>query len=489
MVHISPQSVSNEPVNDYQNDVNSPFFRYSYREVEIYCLFLVLGCSILLQIDPILHSGFADIILICTAAISWITPVSGFAYIAAAQVLPIPPDSLLNPAQVGFLTWLIITPIRYKRFSLKGWQVILAFLPWLLWFWVISGENIFDPTGEYFKAIQYGIIGVQLANEARGEYSKCLMGLCLGCLAVSFGYWARQAGLPVSLSEYGGFRGDFVRLGGVRADSVMVWPPLLMGCFGFLGIVLSIIVVLGRRNLPKFFYFASFCVVFLTVPCLVATMTNGAVVGFIIMNIFLISLYLNPRNYRSISKRNKRIIRNLFLLSGAVICVFIFFNVFGISDRIIALFDFYRGQSQELGAIGSRTDVWEQAIQLIQEYPFLGVYGNDVLDQVRTVGAIQGTSFLAHNVFLDYGWQVGVPGILLLVAALILPLVYIIKLKAWLPFAGFLCFYLACIIFWMTLSFQFYKTVWSFWVLFCLAVIRWSQQRGRIFKTPKWLSL
>lgn len=457
---------------------NPPFFRYNIRNFEIFCLFSVIFSSITLQINPILNSGFADILLICTAAISWMFPVSGFTYIAAAQILPIPPDSLINPAQVGFYTWLVITPLRYRRFSLTGWQVMLAYLPFLLWFWAISGQNIFDPGGEYAKVIYYGIIGIQLANEAKGEYSKCLMGLCFGCITVSFGYWASQIGLPVSLSEYGGFRGDFARLGGVRADSVMVWPPLLMGCFGFLGIVLSTIVSIGRkRAISKVLIGTALIIVFLTVPCLIATMTNGAVSGFILMNIFLLSMYTSPQNNRYISQKNNRIVQRLFVFSLVVICILFFFNVFGMSDRIVALFHYYEGQSEDLGVAASRTDVWEQAIQLIQDYPLIGVLGNDALDQVQALGASTGEGFLAHNVFLDYGLQVGLPGLFLLIGAYILPILYLWKSKTWLPFAGFLCFYFACFIFWMTLSFQFYKTFWAFWALFSLAAIRSSREQ------------
>lgn len=463
--------------------VNPSFFRYNLVKSEIFCLFSVLFSSILLQINPILNSGLADILLISTAAISWMTPVSGFAYIAAAQILPIPPDSLINPAQVGFYSWLIITPLRYRRFALKGWGIMLAFLPWLLWFWAISGQTVFDPGGEYAKAIYYGIIGIQLANEAKGEYSKCLIGLCLGCLTVSFGYWASQAGLPVSLSEYGGFRGEFVRLGGVRADSVMVWPPLLMGCFGFLGIVLSAVVSIGRkRAISKVLIGTALIIVFLTVPCLIATMTNGAVSGFILMNILLLSMYASPQNKRYISQKNKRIVRRLFVFSFVVICIFFLFNVFSMTDRIVALFHYYEGQSEDLGAAASRTDVWDQAVQLILEYPFIGVLGNGAAHQVQALGAIGGVGFLAHNVFLDYGWQVGLPGLLLLVAAFVMPIIFLWKSKKWPQFAGFLCFYFACFIFWMTLSFQFYKTVWSFWALFCLAVLRSSPGQVRFFK-------
>jgi hypothetical protein len=474
---------------DSSGSVNPAFLRCNLNNLEICCLFIVIFASIVLQIDPVLNSAFADIILIGAAAISWLTPVSGFAYIAAAQILPIPPESLINPAEIGFYTWLIVTPLRYRRFAVQGWPILLAFLPWLLWFSAISGQNVFAPDGEYAKALYYGVIGIQLANEAKGEYLKCLMGLCLGCLTVSFGYWASQVGLPVSLSKYGGIRGKYIRLGGVRADSVMVWPPLLMGCFGFLGIVLAnTVFISNKKAISKVFYLSALVIVFITIPCLIATMTHGAVSGFVLTNLFLLAMYFNPDTSRYISTINKRHIRNLFVLSFAVILVFFLFNVFGISGRILTLLDYYLLQSKEMGVAASRTDVWRQALQLILDYPTVGVFGNDATYRIQNLGAIKGADFLAHNVFLDYGWQVGLPGLIFLAAAFFLPIVYIWKSKRWLPFAGFLCFYFACFIFWMTLSFQFYKTVWAFWALFCVAGIRSSRGYVKYPKALGWLA-
>jgi len=454
-----------------------PFFRCQFRKSESSCLGIVLISSILLQLDPVLHSGFGKIILIGMAAISWLTPFSGFAYIAAAQALPIPADSLMNPAQVGFYTWLLIVPLRYKRYSLKGWKVILVFLPWLLWFWLITGQTVFDPLGEYAKAIYYGIIGVQLANEAKGEYLKCLMGLCLGCLTVSFGYWASQLGLPVSLSEFGGVREGFIRLGGVRADSVMIWPPLLMGYFGFLGVVFTVVALSMRNLIPKKLLYAVLIIVFISVPCLIATMTNGAVAGFCIMTVFLLFIYFNPRYGRYISGQNKSILRKTFVISLFIIGIMVSMNMFDVSSRIFAITDFYKIQSSDLGVAASRTDVWEQAVQLMFRYPLHGVLGSGYGAYIPNIGGADNSAqFLAHNVFLDYGWQVGFPGLILLALAFLTPVYLLIKNKNWFPFTGFLCFYFACFIFWMVLSFQFYKTFWAFWTLFCVAIYRFPQK-------------
>lgn len=71
---------------------------------------------------------------------------------------------------------------------------------------------------------------------------KCLLGMCLGTLMATTAFWAYQLGFGVDLSTWGGERSGFARLGGVRADAVMIWPPLLMGCFGTLDLTLSTMV-------------------------------------------------------------------------------------------------------------------------------------------------------------------------------------------------------------------------------------------------------
>ena len=468
----------NQPMAEATN-TNFTFFECSLDAIEWTCLLVVMVSSILLQISPILHSGAATILLVATALISWMTPVSGFAYIAAAQILPFPPDSLINPAQIGFYTWVLVAPLRYRPFDLKYWHVLLAFLPWFAWFTALSGQNTVTPSGEYAKVVYYGIIGVQLANAAKGHYTKCLMGLCIGCLAVSFGYWAQHLGLPVALSKYGGSRAGFFRLGGVRADSVMVWPPLLMGCFGLLGSILAYLMGSPHRNFPpRYLFVGALGIMFITVPCLMATMTNGAFGGFFLMSIFLLVMYFIPENNKLLSAANRNRFGKLFLLIVVLIVMMYLLNLFRIADRVAALFDFYSSQSKELGVAASRTGVWEQSISLMLKYPFTGLIGNDAMRiRFRSINGDVESGYLAHNVFLDNAVQTGIPSMLMLAGAFFMPLLEFSKRKIPIVyFSGFFCFYFACFIFWMTLSFPFYKTFWSFWVLLYIAILNWDKR-------------
>lgn len=457
---------------------NASFFQYKLSVLETFCLAIVMISALLLQLNPILKSSLASVLLIITATVSWLTPVSGFAYIAAAQILPIPADSLINPAQIGFITWLVVTPFRYRRLCLQHWKIVLVYLPFLVWFVILTGQNIFLLNGEYAKVVFYIIIALQLANEAKGQYMKCLLGLCCGCLTVAFGYWAHQLGLPVTLSKFGGSRSGFFRLGGVRSDSVMVWPPMLMGSFGILGSILSFFFYSSnKQETSRYIWLLAIFIIFVTVPCLMATMTHAAFSGFVLMVVFFVSLYLAPQNNILISESNRRQIQKMLVVIFLLICSMFILNSFRISERLSALSMFYGKQSKGLGIAASRTDVWNQAIQIIIDYPFLGLFGNNVIDPETTSHSKVAGGYLAHNVFLDYAVQVGIPGMLMLAGAFGAPIIILVRRRIpFAYFAGFLCFFFACLIFWMTLSFQFYKTFWAFWMLFCLAALSWKMQ-------------
>jgi hypothetical protein len=124
--------------------------------------------------------------------------------------------------------------------------------------------------------------------------------MCLGTLMATTAFWAYQLGFGVDLSTWGGERSGYARLGGVRADAVMIWPPLLMGCFGTLGLTLSAMVsgrFPSRSRRLKTLTVAAF---FASMPPLVATMTHGAYAGFALMAFVVISMiYTNLKRRAS----------------------------------------------------------------------------------------------------------------------------------------------------------------------------------------------
>jgi hypothetical protein len=220
----------------------SAYWDCSLTRLEKWILPLCIVISMALQIKAVLYSSLAVPFIGLMAVLCWLTPTTGFFYIACAQFLPFPEGSSLNPAQIGVVTWLVGTFVQHRKMDLSGLGMLWPVLPWLLWFWLITGEAIYHPNSEYFKAVIYSVIACQQVNSAKGRHLKCLLGMCLGTLMATTAFWAFQMGLGVDLSTWGGERSGFARLGGVRADAVMIWPPLLMGCFGILGLTLSAMV-------------------------------------------------------------------------------------------------------------------------------------------------------------------------------------------------------------------------------------------------------
>ena len=199
---------------------------------EISLLICATGLAVALHLGPILNSSIAIPLTALFGAIGYLSPVSGFFFVATTQFLPFPEGARLNPAQIGVLVWLPVVLLRYRRLKLGKIWLLWPVLPWLAWFWGLTLEPIYEPNSEYMKALMYSVIACQLAGEARGQYLKCLLGLCLGALLVMAAYWCFEAGLPVQISDYGNVREGFERMGGVRADSVMLWPTLLVGISG-----------------------------------------------------------------------------------------------------------------------------------------------------------------------------------------------------------------------------------------------------------------
>lgn len=449
---------------------SSLYWNCSLTKLERWILPLCLIVTMLLQIKPILHSAAAMPMIAVMSSLCWLTSTTGFFYIACAQFLPFPEGMAFNPAQIGVMTWLAVSFIRYRRIDLSGLMMLWPVVPWILWFWVITGENVFSFNSEYFKAITYAVIACHQVNVSQGRHLKCLLGMALGCLMATTAFWAYQLGLPVDLSTWGGERSGFARLGGVRADAVMIWPPLLMGCFSTVGITLAAMIsnrYPGQIQRLKTLTVAAF---FVSVPPLVATMTHGAYAGFALMMLFVALVYLKMRSMRVTRTRNTGLMPTVLGLAAVFLLIYLT-NAFQTKSRIDALYDYYSRTAGEYGAAASRTDVWEFSLRTILRHPIVGTRFNNDAEDVPLEYASYG-EYLSHNVFLDYGRATGIPGMVLVMFFFFYPFVKLWKRSDNWRFLGFFLFHFALLIFWMSLSFQFYKTFWGFWMLAAMTAER-----------------
>ena len=209
---------------------------------------------------------------------------------------------------------------------------------------------------------------------------------------------------------------------------------------------------------------------FISIPPLVATMTHGAYAGFALMVVVIAMIYTNLKRLRIIKPGTVQV-APIVVSMVAIITLMYALNLFQTRSRIDALFDYYQRTSSEHGAAASRSDVWEYSLKTIIAHPVLGRRFNDDVEDIPPEYAYYG-DYLSHNVFLDYGRATGIPGMLLVAFFFFYPVVKLWKRPDNWRFIGFFLFHFALLIFWMSLSFQFYKTFWGFWMLAAMVAAR-----------------
>lgn len=445
----------------------------SWFEISLLICATVLAVS--LHLSPILHSSLAIPLTALFGAISYLSPVSGFFFVATTQFLPFPDGARFNPAQIGVLIWLPVVLLRYRRLSLGKIQLLWPVLPWLVWYWALTMDPIYLPNSEPMKAVMYSVIACQLAGEARGQYLKCLLGLCLGALLVMAAYWCYQVGLPVQIQDWGGEREGFTRMGGVRADSVMLWPTLLIGVSGLLGLQVSLASSRNARATPKWLSPLTTGLIVAALPPLVSTMSHGAYAGFVlVLGAFVWALWLAKRAGAFSNPRFRKLI-NTVVLAVCLVAVLFAVDAFQLRSKVSSLARYYNETSQETSAAASRTGVWHDSIHTIMKYPLFGIQVTGDQEEITSEYAPQG-SYLSHNIFLDFGRACGIPEMLLLAMFFFWPAIKMWQIRNYIRYLPFLLVHFALLIFWMSLSFTFYKTFWAFWMLMAMAAY---QSRAR----------
>ncbi len=453
---------------------------------EIALLIAVAFLAATLHLAPVLHSAIGTPLTYAVPALAYLSPVSSYFFFACAQFLPFPAGSPHNPAQAGVLVWLPMTLLAYHRLNLKGVWRLWPVLPWLCWYAVLTGEQIWLPSSDYVKALTYSVIACQMVNESRGQYLKCLVGLCLGALLVMTAYWASQLGLPVEVSDWGGDREGFQRLGSVRADAVMVWPALLIGMSGLLGTQIAFASRSSPKPSPLWLTYATLFLCVASIPPLVSTMSHGAFAGFALMVAALAwALWMAGKGGALSSPRFQILIKWGAAGMAAIVMLFVV-DAFQLRTKVIGLHDYYSGVSGESSLAASRTGVWQDSINTITKYPLFGIAVTGDREVITSEYAEQG-SYLSHNIFLDFGRAIGIPGMLLLALFFFWPAFQMWRSGDQEHFLPFLLTDFAMFIFWISLSFTFYKTYWVLWMLMAMAASSVGVRRTRVspFRPPR----
>jgi len=333
----------------------------------------------------------------------------------------------------------------------------------------MTGEKVYLPGNNYFKALCYAVIACQLANEARGQHLKCLFGLCLGAVLIMSAYWANQAGLPVELSDWGNSREGIARTGGTRADSVMVWPALLIGVSGLIGLQLALGMSRSPRPSPAWLTWLSAILCMGALPPLIATMTHAGIVSLALLSIGIIAVCVRVVWAGGFARGRVRLGVTLVVFAVLFALAGYSNDVFSLRTEVKALKDYYEEAAQETGMLASRNEVWTYSMKTIMKYPVFGVVNSHDPEEIAPEYIDNPEGYVSHNVFLDYGRYGGIPGMVLLALFFFYPACKMTFNDHWASYTPFLLTHLAMFIFWMSLSYVHYKSFWAFWMLAAMA--------------------
>jgi O-antigen ligase len=447
-----------------------PYWRLTFNWLESIALLVSGLICIVLHLTPVINSALCLPLTAVMAFVSYTTPVSAFWFMATVHFVPFKEGAVLNAAQMAPLVWLFMLLVRYRQYDfVKDLNLLWPVVPWYLWNTVTSGRNMWAVTQNPVIALVFAVMACQLARASKGEYLKCLFGFCLGALFIDVGYWANQAGLPVELSDWGGMREGFVRLGTVRADAVLVWPPALEAVAGLVGLSLAGCSRLNPFGAKPLIIWGSIGAVILTFPVLVATMTHSSYVGAALVAAVIVVWVWKARSRNGIDPGMWR----GFVVRYAIVClpavVLFMSGIMGLKDRALAMNKYYDNVREDQGVAGSRTEVWQTAVTTVLKHPLFGVTASGEQEAIPEGYAETEGYYLSHNVFLDYGRSSGIPGMLFCACFFLFPLTPMLRNDRWLRFGPFLMVYAGVLLFLMVLSFEFYKPIWVFWMLAAMA--------------------
>ena len=205
----------------------------------------------------------------------------------------------------------------------------------------------------------------------------------------------------------------------------------------------------------------------LAIPPLLTTMSHGSYFGFLLMSIFAVMAVKQSMRGRRLALREKRQLVKFVLIPLALVIVVYSLNLFQSRDRISGLLSYYGKIRKKTTIAASRTEVWSYSLRTVWRYPIMGVGTSRWKEEIPSSYRARG-EYDSHNVFLEYGRSAGVMGMVLIAMFFFYPVWSLGKHRSRNLYLPFYMAYFSMFIFWMVLSYTFYKPFWALWIMMAM---------------------
>ena len=372
----------------------------------------------LLNLEPANSGAVGPILAVASAGAAVSFPAGWFFYTAAAQIAADPARLPLTLTQLSVLVWVATLPWNGCRALLQRmWPYWRLLLPFLVWFYAVYLINRSEfPTPMFYAAVVGSISYIYAQKDKRRPY-LLLLSLLWGLGYAAVGYWGRRLQLPVLSRTYADVLATVlvVRVGSGRGDANMVGLSLavfMTGCLALSAFAWTEFPPRLPRALAILSGPASVCI---GLPPLLATVSRGGVYAFVLSLLVLLGCLLVPRWNPRLKRRPVGACACAFaaLLATSDTARSMVMNAYqSIRLRNLANSQFYGSSS----VVAGREQMWKIHWRLLLDHPLFGVGRGEFVDFGHFGSAIvgvDGTWGAAHNVFLEVGSSVGLPGLVL----------------------------------------------------------------------------
>ena len=425
-----------------------------------------------LNLQPVNQSSAAMFLAAAVALLAVGNPFTWVFYIAASQVVADPANCPLTLAQIGILAWVCTLPFNASLSRLRDARPFISYVaPLVIWYYAATLTMRQEFQTPLILAVLVGVITCTYIRRPGINSHVLLLCLVLGSTYAALGYWGGRLGIPIVAPSYEMASGTTTvfRVGSGRGDSnvsALNIPVLILGTFALAAF--SKFWLTRKNHLPNIIAAAAFAV---GAPALAATLSRGGLYALPLGFLGLLVMVLATARSKGWS------MQSLLVPAAVVLTATLSFTFLagGISlDNVWHLIESRNSENERIsgdsGLLSGRAGPWRTHIDIMLAYPIAGIPKGATWDfgeyGVTTVG-VEGIYGAAHNSFLSFGSDAGVPGfVLFLIVFFHAP--YRLVWRRGLGFAGpFLGVLLAVLLGFMSLSIGNWKT---YWVLLALII-------------------